>query len=216
MQAANRALGCNSCLDYFLTPYMEGHVPLKRLFTSKLHCGINQNIGLIITAAVRTSNHTRVNRCFKTGQIEYASDTAVFWDNKFILASYSTWQCPLKLHIFVKQKRALRTVRVLYNKFFPLIHIVTCIPIARQRLDKHIPAEAYTRNNRTSIAGQRISKQAFSTIEWMCFLRGPCRGVIKGRIWYLKEIRVEAGPSTSTVILRVVGGDEKEVSNLRQ
>jgi hypothetical protein len=28
--------------------------------------------------------------------------------------------------------------------------------------------------------------------------------------------RVEAGSNTSTVTLRVVGGDEKEVSNLRQ
>jgi hypothetical protein len=58
---------------------------------------------------------------------------------------------------------------------------MTCIPIARQRLGKHIPAEAYARNNRTSIARQRISKQAFSTIERLCFLRGPCRGVIKGQ-----------------------------------
>jgi hypothetical protein len=28
--------------------------------------------------------------------------------------------------------------------------------------------------------------------------------------------RVEAGSNTSTVTLRIVGGDEKEVSNLRQ
>jgi hypothetical protein len=35
-----------------------------------------------------------------------------------------------------------------------------CIPIARQRLGKHIPAEANARNNREYIARQRISKQA--------------------------------------------------------
>jgi hypothetical protein len=50
-----------------------------------------------------------------------------------------------------------------------------------QLLGKHIPAEAYARKNNTSIARQRISKQAFSRIETLCFLRGPCRGVIKGR-----------------------------------
>jgi hypothetical protein len=38
-----------------------------------------------------------------------------------------------------------------------------------------------TRNNMTSITRQRISKQAFSTTERLCFLRGPCRGVIKGQ-----------------------------------
>jgi hypothetical protein len=37
---------------------------------------------------------------------------------------------------------------------------VTCIPIG-----KYIPAEANDRNNRTSIARQRISKRASLTIE---------------------------------------------------
>jgi hypothetical protein len=58
-------------------------------------------------------------------------------------------------------------------------NIVTCIQIARQRLCKHIPAEAYARNNRTPISMQRISKRTLSTIESLCFLRVPCRGVIK-------------------------------------
>jgi hypothetical protein len=59
-------------------------------------------------------------------------------------------------------------------------NIVTCRPVTRQRLDKHIPEEAYERNDRTSISIQRISQQAFSKIETLCFLRGPCRGFIKG------------------------------------
>jgi hypothetical protein len=44
-------------------------------------------------------------------------------------------------------------------------NIVTCRRIARQRLGKHIPADTYAGNNRTFIARQRISKQAFSTRE---------------------------------------------------
>jgi hypothetical protein len=59
-------------------------------------------------------------------------------------------------------------------------YIVTYRPIARKRLCKHLPAGANARN-RTSIARQRISKQAFSTIERLCFLRGPCRGDIEGQ-----------------------------------
>jgi hypothetical protein len=42
---------------------------------------------------------------------------------------------------------------------------VTDIPIARQRLDNHIPAEANAPNNSTSIARQRISKHFSLTIE---------------------------------------------------
>jgi hypothetical protein len=58
-------------------------------------------------------------------------------------------------------------------------HRVKYWSIARQRLGKHIPAEAYVRNNRSSIAMQRISKQAYLPIERLCFLRRPYRGVIK-------------------------------------
>jgi hypothetical protein len=42
---------------------------------------------------------------------------------------------------------------------------VTYRPIARQRLDKHIPAEANARDNRTSIVKQRINKHASLTID---------------------------------------------------
>jgi hypothetical protein len=58
---------------------------------------------------------------------------------------------------------------------------VTCISITGQRLGKLLPAETNTRNNRMSIARQRISKQTSSTIQRLCFLHGPCRGVIKGQ-----------------------------------
>jgi hypothetical protein len=41
---------------------------------------------------------------------------------------------------------------------------VTYKPIARQRLDKHVPAGANECNSRTSIAWKRVSKHAFLTI----------------------------------------------------
>jgi hypothetical protein len=40
-----------------------------------------------------------------------------------------------------------------------------CIPIAKQRLGKHIPTEANASKNRTSIIRQRISKYALLTIK---------------------------------------------------
>jgi hypothetical protein len=46
------------------------------------------------------------------------------------------------------------------NMRHPDFYIVTCIPIARQRVGKHIPL-----NNSTSIAGQRSCKHAFLTVE---------------------------------------------------
>jgi hypothetical protein len=42
---------------------------------------------------------------------------------------------------------------------------VTCTPIARQRLGKHIPVRANARKNGTSIASQRISKHTSLTRE---------------------------------------------------
>jgi hypothetical protein len=53
--------------------------------------------------------------------------------------------------------------------------------IVRQLLGKHIPAEVYASNNRTSIARQRILKQAFSTRGRLCFLHDPYQGLIKGQ-----------------------------------
>jgi hypothetical protein len=68
-----------------------------------------------------------------------------------------------------------------FSETTPQINIVTYRPIARQRLGKHIPMEAKARNIRKSITRKRISKQAYLTIERMCFLSGPCRGAIKGQ-----------------------------------
>jgi hypothetical protein len=85
---------------------------------------------------------------------------------------------------------------------------VTCIPIARQRLGKHIPAKANARN-RTSIARQRICKHASVTIEAV-FSAWSVEIVYKEEFQsWQKHTRVEAGSNTSTVTLRVVGGDEK-------
>jgi hypothetical protein len=41
-------------------------------------------------------------------------------------------------------------------------------------------------------------------MERLCFLHGPCREVISGTM-----LGVKAGSNTSTVALRVVGGDKK-------
>jgi hypothetical protein len=40
---------------------------------------------------------------------------------------------------------------------------MTCMPIARQRLSKHITAQANASKNRTSIARQQISKHSSLT-----------------------------------------------------
>jgi hypothetical protein len=46
-----------------------------------------------------------------------------------------------------------------------LLNIVTCIPVATQRLGKRIPAQANSLNNRMSIARQWISKLTSFTLE---------------------------------------------------
>jgi hypothetical protein len=51
--------------------------------------------------------------------------------------------------------------------------VVPAMPIARQRVAKHISSEANARNNRTSIAKQRRGKQALSTIQDMFSMIPP-------------------------------------------
>jgi hypothetical protein len=56
---------------------------------------------------------------------------------------------------------------------------VTCLPIDRQRLGQHIPAQANARDNRTSIARQRRGKHASSTV-WVMFPVGSVPRGYKG------------------------------------
>jgi hypothetical protein len=50
-----------------------------------------------------------------------------------------------------------------------------CIPIARQRLGRHITEEANARNNRASIARQRIRKRLLSNTDCVfCVVRAKC------------------------------------------
>jgi hypothetical protein len=60
-----------------------------------------------------------------------------------------------------------------------------------------------------TVATQRSGKHASTTIEGLCFLLGPCRGVILKRNW---RCSVDADSNTSTAGLRVVGGNEREPS----
>jgi hypothetical protein len=62
-------------------------------------------------------------------------------------------------HVYIHNMTIFRSP-ICYYVVRTLEHTVTCIPIARQRLGKHIPAETNKRNNRTSIARQWISKHA--------------------------------------------------------
>jgi hypothetical protein len=56
-----------------------------------------------------------------------------------------------------------------------------------------------------------------ATIEEVVFSVGPAPRLYNEDLMQLEgETRVEAGSNTSTVTLRVAGGDGKEVSNLRQ
>jgi hypothetical protein len=71
---------------------------------------------------------------------------------------------------------------------------VTCIPLARQLLGKH----------------------GSLTIEAVFSMGSVPRGYKRIQSEDETKTRVEAGSNTSTVTLQVVGGDEKEVSNLRQ
>jgi hypothetical protein len=77
-------------------------------------------------------------------------------------------------------------------------------------------------SEQTFVSGQRLNKQfsmatnTHATIELLlemwCFICGPCRDVITRIVGAMSSesyTRVEAGSNTSTIALRIVGGDEK-------
>jgi hypothetical protein len=69
-------------------------------------------------------------------------------------------------------------------------------PVSRERIGKHIPAATNT--------NAKIYEEVFSV--------GAAPGLYEEELTQLEiDTRVKAGSNTSTVTLRVVGGDEKEV-----
>jgi hypothetical protein len=72
-------------------------------------------------------------------------------------------------------------------------YIVTCRPIARERVGKHVSME---------LDPWKPSRRC--VINRCFFVHGN-----KRRFLSVQPDRVEAGSNTSTVALRVVGGDEK-------
>jgi hypothetical protein len=89
-------------------------------------------------------------------------------------------------------------------KYCPGIHNITCLPIARQRLGKHISAT----NAHATIEGYPLlSNESVNTVSSM--VSDP-RLYNEICLYYgCNETRVEAGSNTSTVTLRVVGGGGK-------
>jgi hypothetical protein len=63
-----------------------------------------------------------------------------------------------------------------------VFYVVRARPIARQRVAKHIPAEANAQNSRTYIARQRRGKHAFATIEEAVFSMDPTRDYISSPV----------------------------------
>jgi hypothetical protein len=80
---------------------------------------------------------------------------------------------------------------------------VTCIPIARERVDKHVSKEMDSWKPTcygTRFRGYVWSTNIFLDTDTQCKRRTELSS---------DRTRVEAGSNTSTVTLRVVGGDEK-------
>jgi hypothetical protein len=93
--------------------------------------------------------------------------------------------------------------------YFPN-NIVTHMPITRQRLCKHIP-----KHTRSTIGYPLLGSGPINTHSWQqetVFSVGSVPWSCKraqSEEWTVGHSRVEAGSNTSTVTLRVVGGDEK-------
>jgi hypothetical protein len=93
--------------------------------------------------------------------------------------------------------------------FLPGTLCVTCIPTARQRLDKHIPMGANARNNRMYIFMQRRCKLALQTRDRLCFLRGPCKATEVTRLLLAYSFTQSLSSNERIFWLRYSGFREK-------
>jgi hypothetical protein len=84
-------------------------------------------------------------------------------------------------------------------------NIVMCIPIARERFGKHIPAEGNTRNNMTSITRQRISQHVSLTRVAVFSAWSVRSGYKEEFIW---EIVVESSLQTPACRDMSLGAEE--------
>jgi hypothetical protein len=85
--------------------------------------------------------------------------------------------------------------------------MIRTVPIARQRVAKHIPAEANTRDNRTFIGRQRCGeKKNFVNDTGCVFPWGPCKVVVR-------ESNSEVG--TSGVVGELKEENENGASSLQ-
>jgi hypothetical protein len=66
--------------------------------------------------------------------------------------------------------------------------MVRAMDIARQRVAKHIPAEANAGNNRTFVVRQRRGKYAFEATEENMLPGGPLRDYISSPVVYQKSV----------------------------
>jgi hypothetical protein len=97
------------------------------------------------------------------------------------------------VHVFTKFQIHAKflLISIFYNN-------VTRIPLARQRLGKHILEKAYERNNRTSIARQRTSQHAYLKTEAVfCVVRAK---------WLYRSVRQHRTEQNSS---RVVAWNEE-------
>jgi hypothetical protein len=69
-----------------------------------------------------------------------------------------------------------------------VFYVVCAMPIARQRVAKHISTEANARNNRSSIVRQRRGKHAFKTIQEAVFSICPPRDCISSPVVNQKSV----------------------------
>jgi hypothetical protein len=82
----------------------------------------------------------------------------------FSLVSFLAYSSTLMMQVVCSSEKPLNFYRN-RRRHTPENSIVTCMSIVRQRLGKHIPAEANASSNKSSIVREQVSKHASLTTE---------------------------------------------------
>jgi hypothetical protein len=161
----------------------------------KILCSVCWSVRVTLSGYSKNMVEWQVSYCSNlprqdrhVGSDLYSVDDDPWWSSLLCWSVSKLWWCArLIVHWSLRTRRVIPlpccltatvSLRASVHASFTSPPSVTCMPIARQRIGKHVPATR-AQNSRASVATQRHDKQASSAIQALFSVRSVQSGYEK-------------------------------------